>query len=247
MGSKQSDINNVLETHNAMNSLLGIKSSQSNHSNKPNSHKPADYRQLFDFDNSFDSKHGSADDMPLTITDAINEVDINDDDENTPSNLFNTEAQNLAQEKSDSTANLFKISNLSCEPTEANDNNEEVKIENPQQSQNPKVPERLDTNSNNKLNFIEPPSVIEYPCKYCDRKFLHKTSLNTHIRLHKGGKKYVCDVCQKKFVKAESLRTHKRQQHGGEHTGSADQSRDQTTCHQCRLRFQSNILLKVIN
>ena len=28
---------------------------------------------------------------------------------------------------------------------------------------------------------------------------------------------------------------------------SADQSRDQTMCHQCRLRFQSNILLKVPN
>lgn len=49
-----------------------------------------------------------------------------------------------------------------------------------------------------------------YKCDMCDRSFVHKTTLNAHIRRnHYGELNYVCDVCGKKLSSVISLRDHK--------------------------------------
>lgn len=40
---------------------------------------------------------------------------------------------------------------------------------------------------------------LDYPCKYCNKKFCNRGNLNKHELIHTGGTPYQCDVCGKQF------------------------------------------------
>ena len=71
---KNDSINNMLNSKQEnLNNLLGWNKAHSRHKKQNCDKAASDYRELFDFDSSsFDAKNG--DDLPHSITDAINEV-----------------------------------------------------------------------------------------------------------------------------------------------------------------------------
>ena len=166
--------------------------------------------------------------MPATITDAINEVDISGDDDN----LFEHSVSETISKKNQmdqvkAPKSLEATKSVKCEKSESSNdehNNDKACIKNDQETQDnssnccvpvPESPQPPQTpNQPLKDKQQQNSDIIDYTCKYCDRKFLRKTSLNAHTRMHKGFKKYTCDVCDQKFVQAASLRIHKRQRHG---------------------------------
>ncbi|RZB39859.1 zf-H2C2 2 domain containing protein [Asbolus verrucosus] len=47
-------------------------------------------------------------------------------------------------------------------------------------------------------------------CEVCNKKFALKTTLNIHMRIHKGIKPYSCGICDKKFTQSTCLVRHMR-------------------------------------
>ncbi|XP_005156559.1 uncharacterized protein [Danio rerio] len=49
-----------------------------------------------------------------------------------------------------------------------------------------------------------------YPCRMCDKRFSHTTSLSRHEHMHASDKRYACDVCKKTFVRQSNLKQHQQ-------------------------------------
>uniref|UniRef100_UPI00358E8170 zinc finger protein 234-like n=1 Tax=Myxine glutinosa TaxID=7769 RepID=UPI00358E8170 len=56
---------------------------------------------------------------------------------------------------------------------------------------------------------------LKYKCSVCDKGFLTKSNLNTHMRIHTGECPYKCSICDKDFIYKQSLNRH-RITHTGE-------------------------------
>ena len=73
-----------------------------------------------------------------------------------------------------------------------------------------------------------------FGCQNCSKRFVTKTELARHERIHSNDRPCECDVCGKRFRQPGHLLTHKRT-----HTGEKPYS-----CFQCDARFTTSSLLK---
>ncbi|XDV50865.1 hypothetical protein PO909_019856 [Leuciscus waleckii] len=49
-----------------------------------------------------------------------------------------------------------------------------------------------------------------YPCRMCDKRFSHTTSLSRHEHTHASDKCYTCNVCKKTFIRLSNLKQHQQ-------------------------------------
>ncbi|GAB0092430.1 zinc finger protein 2 [Sergentomyia squamirostris] len=53
-----------------------------------------------------------------------------------------------------------------------------------------------------------------FGCEICEKKFLTKTDLKTHLQTHTKEKKHFCEICGKNFARKDTLTIHKRSHSG---------------------------------
>lgn len=49
-----------------------------------------------------------------------------------------------------------------------------------------------------------------FPCSYCEKTFMRKENLKSHLAIHTKIRPFVCDICNKSFVQRWDLTCHKR-------------------------------------
>jgi KRAB domain-containing zinc finger protein len=72
-----------------------------------------------------------------------------------------------------------------------------------------------------------------YPCDSCDKVFIIRKSLATHVESVHQGQHHVCDVCGYSFNSIANLRVHKRTKH------DADYEKPKVSCELCDKVFSS--------
>lgn len=72
-----------------------------------------------------------------------------------------------------------------------------------------------------------------FKCSTCGKAFKYKSSLDSHLRTHAGGKPYVCNTCGKRFRETSQLKYH-TQIHTGEKA---------FPCNTCGIRFVTSSAL----
>ena len=74
----------------------------------------------------------------------------------------------------------------------------------------------------------------QFGCQQCPKRFVTRTELERHMRIHSNEKPCVCNICGKRFRQPGHLVSHKRL-----HTGEKPYQ-----CQQCGASFTTNSLLK---
>ncbi|XP_044764554.1 zinc finger protein 714-like [Coccinella septempunctata] len=59
-----------------------------------------------------------------------------------------------------------------------------------------------------KLIVHTDPSLWNYVCNFCNKRFPQKSNMTAHVRRHKGEKLFECHLCQKKFYENGTLKKH---------------------------------------
>lgn len=70
----------------------------------------------------------------------------------------------------------------------------------------------------------------KHQCNICDKKFVDRYILTTHLRTHTGVKPYICKLCNKAFVRSDSLK---------EHMTTHEEERVIFVCDRCGKKFAS--------
>ncbi|CAG2063300.1 unnamed protein product, partial [Timema podura] len=50
----------------------------------------------------------------------------------------------------------------------------------------------------------------QFKCNICEKTFTQNSSLNIHMKLHRGQKDYTCQICSRSFAQNSSLKSHIR-------------------------------------
>jgi len=53
----------------------------------------------------------------------------------------------------------------------------------------------------------------KYKCHMCDKAFSQSGNLNKHVRVYTGDKPYKCSLCDRSFSQSSHLQSHKRHVH----------------------------------
>lgn len=80
---------------------------------------------------------------------------------------------------------------------------------------------------------------IRHKCPICPRVFDRQYSLQRHVALHKGDKKFKCDQCHARYSLRFNLNRHKRQVHGNADRGNY------VHCNICGLWFCSRSTYRI--
>lgn len=76
---------------------------------------------------------------------------------------------------------------------------------------------------------------LSYPCKYCDKRFLHLVNVQVHMRaIHENDRPFICEECGKGYATSGALKEHQLV-HTDEHPFQ---------CDTCEKRFKSKPSLK---
>ncbi|XP_041471138.1 zinc finger protein 2-like isoform X2 [Lytechinus variegatus] len=76
-----------------------------------------------------------------------------------------------------------------------------------------------------------------FACSVCNRQFMHRFSLNSHMKTHVEGRPHGCFVCKKRYLHLSSLRAHMQS-----HTGEKPYA-----CSICDKRFSHSSSLRTHN
>ena len=89
----------------------------------------------------------------------------------------------------------------------------------PNETQDVEEPSKLDYNNvydqNKENNKTGSNNVYRYECHQCEKAYIQKSHLNSHIRSVHDRVKYVCDQCEQRFARQDSLTKHIQSVHEG--------------------------------
>ena len=56
----------------------------------------------------------------------------------------------------------------------------------------------------------------KHQCLQCCKKFVRKSHLNVHMRIHDGVRPYTCDICKSSFTQIGDMKRHRARHANGE-------------------------------
>ena len=79
-----------------------------------------------------------------------------------------------------------------------------------------------------------PEGMKPWVCEFCENRFVSKSQLELHRRVHTGEKPWVCDVCGKGFAQKQNMVDHKR----------VHSDKMEYNCHTCGQQFKWKLQLE---
>ena len=122
----------------------------------------------------------------------------------------------------------------SGESKKANTSDQPIQYAKTSGSTNESVQNRPNEKREAFANYLDPTlKERRFVCRYCDNRFAHFSTLQSHLRTHTGDKPFQCKFCSRRFAQSGVLKTHLRT-----HTGDKP-----FVCMYCRKGFAQSTTL----
>lgn len=134
------------------------------------------------------------------ILDPKEEEEIDEEEELDEDDEMNSDEEILSDQIKPMEKKEIKIlNNIKIDATDAVDF---VLMMGEQKDSSWSIPKTKKSSENNSLR--------RHSCEVCSKKFMKKSNLIDHLRLHANMKPYQCDYCEKSFVQSGNYKTHLR-------------------------------------